>query len=95
MKRVTVTELRRRLVQILGLVKEGETVEVVDNSVPIARIQRIGYDASTADKELDRLVREGVVTRASRKPDKAFLKQPPIPCSVDLAGMLIKGRGDR
>jgi len=95
MKQVTVTELKNKLSQYLRLVKRGETVEVLHHSVPIARLTGIVKDASSDDALLERLVRDGIVTRPKRKPSRAWLKLQPIPCKGDAVRTLVEQRGDR
>ena len=95
MKQVTVTELRNKLPQYLRLAKRGETVEILAHSVPIARLSSIAQDAASEDALLERLVREGIVTRSKRKPSKEWLKLQPIPCKGDAVQILIEQRGDR
>jgi hypothetical protein len=55
-----------------------------------------GIDAGVVEAGLsERLVREGIVTRAQRKPGKAWLKRPAVPCKGDAVQALIQQRGDR
>ena len=93
MRQVSVTELKNRLSQYLRLVRKGETIEVLERSVPIARLQGIGEDTMAGDAQLGRLVRDGVVTRAKRKPGKGALKNSPVPCRADVVRVLIEERG--
>jgi prevent-host-death family protein len=94
MKRVSVTELKNKLSKYLRLVKEGETVEIVERSVPIARLTRIP-GVSDGESLLERLVRDGIVSPARRKPTRALIKDDPVPCRGDAVQALIEGRGDR
>lgn len=64
MRRITVTELRGKLSEYLRLVKRGETIEVLERSVPIARIHPVDPSAIPAGSHLERLVRDGIVTPA-------------------------------
>ncbi len=41
MRRIPVSELKNRLSEFLRLVKRGETIEVFEHSVPIARIEGV------------------------------------------------------
>lgn len=95
MKRVSVTELKNQLSRYLRLVKRGETVEVLERSVPVARLQAIPAHALDKDALIRRLEREGVITPPKRKPYLDFLKRPAIPCPVDAVKILIEERGDR
>ncbi|MEM7199956.1 MAG: type II toxin-antitoxin system prevent-host-death family antitoxin [Planctomycetota bacterium] len=93
MRQVTVTELKNRLSEFLRLVKKGQTIEILERSVPIARIQ--GLRTENADALLQRLVVDGVVTRAGREPDGRVLEQTPLTCRADPVQAAIDGRGDR
>ena len=69
-------------------------MEVLEHSVPVAQL--IGTASPKATSAvLDRLLRDGIVTRARKKPYRAFLKEPPAPCKVDPVKVLIEERGDR
>jgi prevent-host-death family protein len=93
MRQVSVTELKNRLSQYLRLVRRGETIEVLERSVPVARLSGIGEDHATGDGGLERLLRDGIVTRARRKAGKSWLKEPPVPCRGDVVRTLIEERG--
>jgi prevent-host-death family protein len=93
MRQVSVTELKNKLSQYLRLVKTGETIEVLERNVPIARLEGIGDEGAPGDAALERLIREGIVTRARRKPAKGGLRTPPIPCTGDVVRTLIEERG--
>jgi prevent-host-death family protein len=95
MKRVSVTELKNRLSEYLRLVKKGETIEVLDRTVPVARIVAISSLESDSNAVLDRAVFEGVVTRAASPPDLDFLKRKPVRVRSDPVRALIDSRGDR
>lgn len=95
MKRVAVTELKNRLSEFLRMVKRGETLEVLEHSVPIARIEGV-TGANRSDKgRLQRLVSEGLVTPARKKPNLKFLELPLLPCRADAVQILIEERGAR
>ena len=92
MRRVTVTELKNKLSQYLRLVKKGETIEVVERSIPIARLERL---RTSDDAELSQLVRDGIVTPArGAAPDDLFAR-PPIRCRGDAVRAVVEQRGDR
>jgi len=92
MRRVTVTELKNKLSQYLRLVKKGETIEVVERSIPIARLERL---RTSGDAELSQLVRDGIVTPARRPAPDDLFARPPIPCRGDAVRAVIEQRGDR
>ncbi|HEX7878742.1 MAG TPA: hypothetical protein VF720_05000 [Candidatus Eisenbacteria bacterium] len=91
MKRVSVTDLKNGLSHYLRLVKRGETIEVMEHQVPIARLVRLeaGVDE---DPQLERLVRDGIVTLGARDPGTVKLR-PPIECPVDIVRILLEERG--
>jgi prevent-host-death family protein len=95
MKRVSVTDLKNRLSEYLRLVKKGETIEVLERSMPIARIEGVARDREVGADHLKRLVFEGVVTQAKERPDRKLLERRPIPCKGDVAKAIIEDRGDR
>ncbi len=95
MKRVSVTDLKNRLSEYLRLVKRGESIEVVDRSVPVARLLGVAGRAAGDSNPLDHLVREGVLSPARGKPPLELLRQPPVPCRADAVQALIDERGDR
>jgi prevent-host-death family protein len=95
MKRVSVTELKNQLSRYLRLVKRGETVEVMERSVPVARLQAVAPASIDHDAHMRRLVRDGLIIPARKGPYLDFLKRPPVPCSVDAVQILIEQRGDR
>jgi prevent-host-death family protein len=92
MKRVSVTDLKNRLSEFLRLVKAGETVEIMERNVPIARIEPLAW-RPTGDAQLDRLVRDGIVTPPSKPWDDRLLALPPVPCRGDIVQALIEERG--
>lgn len=95
MKRVSVTDLKNRLSHYLRLVKRGETVVVVERSIPVAVLEAVG-SGQAAEDALERLVHDGIVTPPRKPPEAAFFrKNPPVPCDVDAVRVLIEERGDR
>lgn len=94
MIRVNMTELRKHLSKYLRRVKQGETVEITERSVVIARIQGVTRP-TPAEEHLDRLEREGVLLRPRREPDRSVLDLVPIPCSANATRILIEERDER
>ena len=94
MKRVSVTDLKNKLSEYLRLVKKGETVEIVERNVPIARIDSVTRSGTSRAVDIEDLVRRGILKRPREKWDPEFLKnRPPTPCSVDVVKILIEQRG--
>jgi prevent-host-death family protein len=95
MKKVPVTELKNKLSHYLRLVKRGETVEILERSVPVAHIVSVQGKLSEGDGALRQLVREGIVAAASRKPSRDFLDEPPLRSRLDPVKALVEERGGR
>lgn len=92
MKKVSVSELKNRLSQYLRLVKSGETIEVLEHSVPIAHLSGLPKTLESEDAYLERLVREGIVTPAQHRSGPRRPLKPPIPCPVDIVRLLCEDR---
>jgi len=95
MKRVAVTDLKNRLSEYLRLVKRGETIEILEHSVPIARIESLRSSTRRTSDALDRLVREGLVRAPKQRLDPSFWSFSPIPCAADAVRALVEERGER
>jgi prevent-host-death family protein len=95
MLRVSVTDLKNKLSRYLRLVKRGETIEVCERAVPIARLEGVATRPAEDDDPLRRLVKDGVVTHASAGPNRKLLQLAPVPCAVDPVKVLVEERGDR
>lgn len=95
MKQVSVTELKNRLSHFLRLVMRGEVVEIVQHSVPVARLSGVGQGAGSGQALLQRLVRDGIVVAASERPSREQMKKPPIACRGDVVRALIEERDCR
>lgn len=95
MKHVGIAELKDRLSYYLRLVKRGETVEVLERNVPVARISGVAGGAMKEQNLLRRLQRDGVICSPAARPYKRFLKSPAPACTADAVQVLIEDRGDR
>lgn len=94
MKRVSVTDLKNKLSEYLRLVKKGETVEIVERNVPIARIEGVTRARNSRLVDIADLERRGILKRPLEAWDPEFLKnRPPTPCKVDVVKVLIEQRG--
>jgi prevent-host-death family protein len=94
MRQVSVTELKNQLSRYLRLVKRGETIEILERSVPVARLEGIPSRAH-GDGHLERLRRDGLVKPARRRGGADLMKAPPVPCRGDAVQAVIDERGDR
>lgn len=88
MKRVSVTDLKNRLSEFLRLVKRGETIEILERRVPIARIQAAGAGS-------ERAVRDGLLIPPSARPGRHLLANPAVPCRGDAVEALVDERRKR
>ena len=95
MKRVSISDLKNRLSEFLRLVKKGETLEILERNVPIARIEGIRADPRSTDAYVEELTRRGILSRPKGQADLSFLKRPPIPCKADAVQVLMEARKDR
>lgn len=95
MKQVSVTELKNQLSRYLRLVKRGETIEILERSVPVARLEGVHGRATGAEGHLERLRRDGIIAPAKRRARTDLLKEAPVPCRADAVQAVIDERGDR
>jgi prevent-host-death family protein len=94
MRQVPVTDLKNKLSHYLRLVKRGETIEVLERSVPIARLSAVSGPELDRASRLARLVKEGVI-HPGGKPFLSFLETPPVHSKVNPVRALIEERGSR
>lgn len=95
MKRVAVTDLKNRLSEYLRLVKRGETIEIMERSTPIARIEALPPASATGKERLAKLVREGLLQRPRAKRDLRVLRRPPVPSAGGAVRALLEDRDTR
>lgn len=79
MKHATVSKFRNNLSRYLREVRRGETIEILDRDVPVARLVAIPLPGPGAPKEdeeawLKRLERQGIIQRGDGKPVPEILK---------------------
>lgn len=90
----SVTDLKNGLSRYLRLVKQGEIIEILDHSVPVARLHGLP-ELLANEEELESLIRDGILSQAPGRPRLDLLTEPPVPCRGDVAKVLIEERGDR
>jgi len=95
MKQVSVTEFKNHHSRYLRLVKRGEVIEILERSVPVARLEGVKNTGSFGQDHLERLRRDGIVLPAKRRARLDLLKEPPIPCTADVVQAVIDEREDR
>ena len=69
MKRASVTYTKNNLSRVLGMVREGSPVLVVDRDVPVARIEPVSHTGLDAKDHLRVLERKGVIAPPHRSLD--------------------------
>jgi antitoxin (DNA-binding transcriptional repressor) of toxin-antitoxin stability system len=93
MKRVSVTELKNQLSKYLRLVKRGETIVVIEHSVPIAQMTALERGTLTGDPLLQRQVDAGILAAPQAKPPARL--DAPVPCSGDALAAMREDRDGR
>lgn len=77
MKRATLTETKNNLSAIIDQVRRGETVLLLDRGRPVARIEPVLAPTAHPDDHLERLERQGVISRATSPPPMDLIRQRP------------------
>ena len=95
MKRIAVSELKNKLSEYLRLVKRGETIEILEHAIPIARIEAVRPSSRTTSNLVEKLVRDGLVRGPLRRPDKTYWSFAPLRCDGDAARAVVEERGER
>lgn len=87
---VAISDLRANLKTYIDRAKAGERIVVTDRGVPVARL-------GPAEEEglLDRLAREGVLTRATRTERPIAMKGRGVRASGPVAELVSEMRRDR
>ncbi|MEJ7669952.1 MAG: type II toxin-antitoxin system prevent-host-death family antitoxin [Casimicrobiaceae bacterium] len=97
MKTATISDAKNHLSAYIDLVRQGETVVILDRKKPVARLTPIDPATDLDDEaRLTELERKGVLRRAKVRPSRTFLKSlPPAPkIKGDLLAILIAERGE-
>jgi len=94
MKIASITETKNNLSLYLDLVRNGETVIIMDRNKPVARLEPIDNDQVDDEGRLSRLERAGLVQRsAKRKISRELLSlSPPRLPGVDILKVLLAER---
>ena len=95
MKQVSVTELKNQLSRYLRLVKRGEVIEILEHSVPVARLEGVQGLPTRTEDHLERLRRDGIVLPAKQGARTDIVDEPPVECRADVVQAVIDERGDR
>ncbi len=94
MRRATVTEAKNGLSALLAQVRAGETIEIVDRGVPVARLEPVAPLGDDDEGRLARLERAGVIRRGTGKVPREILEEPgpKLPEGVSLVEALLEER---
>lgn len=87
---VAISELRANLKSYVERAQEGERIVVTDRGVPVARLGPAGEESL-----LDRLEREGVLTRAKAKKRPLARKGHGVTAAGPVADLVSDMRHDR
>lgn len=86
---VAISELRANLKSYVDRAKAGERIVVTDRGVPVARLVPADHE-----ELLDRLAREGAVTRATRPKSRAS-KRRRVKATAPVADLVGEMRAER
>jgi prevent-host-death family protein len=84
--RVSIAQLKARLSEFLGVVREGEDVIVTDRGKPVARLTRVTGDEAM-EAHVEELVRAGLARPPERPLDEEFYR---LPRPADPAGRAVR-----
>ena len=89
MNQANIGELKNNLSRYLDLVRQGQTVRILDRNIPIAQLIPLHRAKGEDDATLEQLERSGVIRRGSGRVDPDLLaKDPPGKASGVLAALL-------
>jgi antitoxin (DNA-binding transcriptional repressor) of toxin-antitoxin stability system len=96
MKSANIGTLRNHLSRYLALVRRGETIEILDRKIPIARLTPIQPSTKAAPGTLSpwiqQLAREGRIRLGTGKLDGELLKPPPGNLAAKVLEALLEER---
>lgn len=93
MKIASVTETKAKLSALLDLVRQGETVTIVDRGRPVARlVPAVGSDGGDDEARLRRLERAGLIRRGRSGPPSELLLSPPPRAGASVVEALLEER---
>ncbi len=69
MKIANISYAKNHLSKLIGMVREGETVLILDRKKPVARMEPVGADSGTGESWVDDVVRRGILTRPAKPLD--------------------------
>jgi prevent-host-death family protein len=78
MAMASISEAKAKLSALLERVKAGEEVTITDRGKPVARIVPLAGTDVDWDERLERLERQGVITRPKRPLEPGWLRSRPL-----------------
>jgi len=78
MATASISETKAKLSALLDRVKAGEEVTITDRGRPVARIVPIAATEVDWDERLERLERQGVIRRPTKKLEPGWLASRPL-----------------
>jgi prevent-host-death family protein len=80
MATASISEAKAKLSALLDRVKAGETVTITDRGVPVAQLTPMhASDEVDWDARLEKLERQGLVVRPTKKLEPGWLTSQPLP----------------
>lgn len=93
MKQAKISDVKNNLSRYLDLVRKGESVQILDRDIPIARIVSIADAGSKAqDERLLEMERKGLVRLGNPDLLKPLLKNPPPGKGAGVLRSMLKER---
>jgi len=78
MKKATLTDTQRNLIALVDEVQHGETILILDQGRPVARLESVAGEGEDAEALLTRLESQGLLRRASAvAPSEVLMTSPP------------------
>lgn len=77
MKRATLTETKNNLSALVDQVRHGETILILDRGRPVARLESVLDSDSASEGRLERLERQGLLKRGTRRRLRSLLDARP------------------
>jgi prevent-host-death family protein len=95
MRTATLTETKNNLSALIDLVRNGETIVILDRGRPVARIVSAVSGDVDVDGRLARLERQGALQRATAAPSREiFASRPKVKAGVSLLQALLAERSE-
>jgi prevent-host-death family protein len=94
MRRATVTQAKNGLSALLAQVKAGETIEITDRGIPVARLEPVAPLGDDDEARLARLERAGLIRRGTGEIPREILadRGPKLPPDVSGVDIVIEER---